>query len=71
MSLLPHMLPGMLSRRKNRRNYCVFLPKHLIGYFAAMLVLVPDNVLTTPGEPWFVLPIVGGALCWRSMRLMR
>lgn len=36
---------------------------HLIGYFIAMMVLVPINLLTTPDEPWFVLPMVGwGAL---------
>ena len=32
---------------------------HLAGYFAAMIVLVPVNYLTTPAEPWFVLPMVG------------
>ena len=48
--------------KASRRRVGVF-GYHLIGYFAAMLVLVPDNVLTTPGEPWFVLPMVGwGAL---------
>lgn len=36
---------------------------HMIGYFVAMIILVPINVLTTPNEPWFVLPLVGwGAL---------
>jgi 2TM domain-containing protein len=32
---------------------------HLIGYFAVLVVLVPINVLTTPENPWFVLPMVG------------
>jgi hypothetical protein len=32
---------------------------HLIGYFAAMLVIVPVNVILTPDTVWFVLPMVG------------
>lgn len=32
---------------------------HLMGYFAVMIVLVPVNFMTTPDEPWFVLPMVG------------
>lgn len=32
---------------------------HLAAYFAAMVILVPVNYLTTPEEPWFVLPMVG------------
>ena len=32
---------------------------HLIGYFAAMLVLVPINLVLTPDTAWFVLPMVG------------
>lgn len=32
---------------------------HLIGYFAAMLVIVPLNLLLTPDTIWFVLPLVG------------
>lgn len=32
---------------------------HLMGYFMVMVVLVPINFLTTPDEPWFVLPMVG------------
>jgi hypothetical protein len=36
---------------------------HLIGYFAAMLVLVPLNLLLTPDTIWFVLPLVG----WGAM----
>ncbi len=32
---------------------------HLMGYFAVMIVLVPINFMTTPDEPWFVLPMVG------------
>ncbi|MDH3231308.1 MAG: 2TM domain-containing protein [Alphaproteobacteria bacterium] len=32
---------------------------HLIGYFAAMLVIVPVNLILTPETVWFVLPMVG------------
>ena len=32
---------------------------HLIGYFVVMLIVVPVNLLTSPGDPWFVLPMVG------------
>ena len=32
--------------------------KRLVGYFAAMVVLVPGNLLTTPETPWFMLPMV-------------
>lgn len=32
---------------------------HLIGYFAAMLVIVPVNLILTPDTAWFVLPLVG------------
>lgn len=32
---------------------------HLMGYFAIMIIIVPINFLTTPEDPWFVLPMVG------------
>jgi len=32
---------------------------HLGGYFLAMLLLVPVNLLLTPEKPWFVWPMVG------------
>jgi len=32
---------------------------HLIGYFAAMIVLVAVNFVLTPEDPWFVYPMVG------------
>ena len=32
---------------------------HLIGYFAVMIVLVAVNFMLTPGNPWFVWPMVG------------
>jgi hypothetical protein len=32
---------------------------HLMGYFAAMIVLVAVNLLTNPDNPWFMLPMVG------------
>lgn len=30
-----------------------------MAYFAAMVVLVPYNLVTSPDDPWFVLPMVG------------
>lgn len=32
---------------------------HLVGYFVAMAVLVALDRLLTPGNPWFVWPMVG------------
>ncbi len=32
---------------------------HLIGYFAAMLVILPANLILAPDVAWFVLPLVG------------
>lgn len=32
---------------------------HLIGYFAAMLVIVPVNLILSPDFAWFLLPLVG------------
>jgi hypothetical protein len=32
---------------------------HLIGYFAAMVLLVPLNLGLMPGDPWFLLPLLG------------
>lgn len=34
---------------------------HLVVYFLVMVVLVAVNYLTTPGNPWFMLPLVGWA----------
>jgi hypothetical protein len=31
---------------------------HLTVYFAVMVMLVVGNYLTTPDNPWFVLPMV-------------
>lgn len=33
--------------------------RHLIGYFAVMIVLVAVNFATTPDNPWFMWPMVG------------
>lgn len=41
--------------RRRLRGFVI----HLMGYFAAMLVLVPVNLLFTPESVWFVLPMVG------------
>lgn len=32
---------------------------HMIGYFVAMVVAVPANLLLAPDRPWFLLPMVG------------
>ena len=32
---------------------------HLIGYCAAMALLVVVNLATGPADPWFVWPMVG------------
>lgn len=32
---------------------------HLIGYFVVMIVLVPINMMNTPQNPWFMIPMVG------------
>jgi len=41
-----------------RRRLKGFL-NHLIVYFAVMVVLLPVNMLTTPQNPWILLPLVG------------
>ena len=46
------------SRDRSRRRLRGFL-NHLIGYFGAMAILVPVNVITSPETPWFVVPMVG------------
>ncbi len=33
--------------------------RHLMGYFAVMIVLVGGNLATTPDDPWFTWPMVG------------
>ena len=48
---------GETSERA-RRRLRGFL-RHLIGYFAVMLALVPANLILTPDTIWFVLPMVG------------
>ncbi len=32
---------------------------HLIGYFAAMLLILPANLILSSDVAWFVLPLVG------------
>jgi hypothetical protein len=42
----------------DRRRLRGFL-NHLIGYFGVMMILlVPINLIFTPGYPWFVFPLV-------------
>ena len=53
----PDQTPNEKSSSSRRRLRGFGL--HLMGYFMVMVVLVPINFLTTPDEPWFVLPMVG------------
>lgn len=46
---------AQVARRRNRLRGLGF---HLLGYFASMTVIVPVNLLTSPDDPWFVLPLV-------------
>ena len=48
---------GETSERARRRLRGFLF--HLVGYFAAMLALVPANLILTPDTVWFVLPMVG------------
>ena len=32
--------------------------RHLIGYFAVLIVLIVVNYLLTPNDPWFTYPMV-------------
>ena len=43
----------------DRRRRLAGLRNHLLGYFAAMIVLVAVNYVSTPETPWFVWPMVG------------
>ncbi len=43
------------SARRRLRGFLF----HLIGYFAAMLMIVPVNLILSPDTLWFVLPMVG------------
>ena len=49
--------PGTATQTAERKRLRGFL-NHLIGYFGVMIVLLPVNVLLTPGNPWFVFPLV-------------
>ncbi|WNJ98221.1 2TM domain-containing protein [Thalassospiraceae bacterium LMO-JJ14] len=46
---------GSARARKRLRGFAL----HLVVYLAAMIVLVPYNLMATPDDPWFVLPMVG------------
>ena len=45
----------MSEARRRRRSG---LLNHMIAYLAVMVVLVPVNALTSPENPWFLLPMV-------------
>lgn len=53
----PKNAPDERSERARRRlrGFAV----HLMGYFIVMIAIVPINFMTTPDDPWFVLPMVG------------
>ncbi len=34
------------------------LRRHMMGYFAIMVLLIIVNFLLTPDNPWFVLPMI-------------
>ena len=46
------------ARERPRRRLRGFLV-HLVGYFAVIVVLVGVNLVVSPENPWFVLPMVG------------
>lgn len=50
---------GAEARRRRMAVRRRWFLNHLIGYFAVMVVLVPVNFLTSPDNPWFVMPMVG------------
>ena len=43
---------------KARRRLAGFR-NHLIGYFLMMTLIVPINYITSPENPWFLLPMIG------------
>jgi hypothetical protein len=50
-----HGTPPHSERRARRlRGF----RRHIIGFFVVMAVLAIINYLTTPENPWFVLPLV-------------
>ena len=51
---------GERAQARRRRGFLI----HLVGYFAVIVVLVGVNLVVSPENPWFILPMVGwgGAL---------
>ncbi|HET8727999.1 MAG TPA: 2TM domain-containing protein [Alphaproteobacteria bacterium] len=43
------------TRRRRRNGFL----NHLLAYFGVMVLLVPVNFLLAPGQPWFLLLLVG------------
>jgi hypothetical protein len=43
---------------RGRRRLRAFMV-HLAGYFAAVAALIALNQALDPGEPWFLLPMIG------------
>lgn len=50
--------PREVERHRRRLRTFGF---HLLGYMLVMAIIVPVNFMTTPGNPWFMLPMVGWA----------
>ena len=50
-------MPELHSARTRSPRLRGFL-RHLNANFVVMVVLVAINLLTTPGRPWFIWPLV-------------
>jgi len=45
-------------KSKDRKRLKIF-GAHLIGYFVVMMIIVPLNIINSPENPWFFIPMVG------------
>ena len=50
----PNSSPSCGLRR--RRQWLLY---HMAAYFAVVVVAVPINAMTDPGNSWFLIPMVG------------
>lgn len=53
------MLPSDTEKSKAQRQRLRGFALHLLGYFAVIIVLGIINYMTSPEDPWVVLPMVG------------
>ena len=51
-------MPDERDQNQKRRRLKTF-GTHLIGYFMVMIIIVPANLMTTPENPWFFMPMIG------------